>query len=65
MLNMSYRSSKYKPVDSISSPCKKAMYQSREEAEDMIRYIQENRIVKELRAYHCEICGMWHLTSLS
>lgn len=39
------------------------MYNSRAEAEDMIRYIRETRIARELRAYHCFICGKWHLTS--
>jgi hypothetical protein len=41
------------------------MYNSREEAEDMIQYIQENRIVRELHAYKCTTCGLWHLSSKS
>lgn len=60
---MSYKSSNRRPPDPISPTCKKTMYQSREEAEDMIRYIQENRIVKDLHAYQCSVCGLWHLTS--
>ena len=41
------------------------MYHSREEAEDMIRYIHENRVVRELHAYECSNCGSWHLSSKS
>ena len=54
-----------KSVDPILPACKKKIYNSREEAEDMIRYIQETRIVKELYAYQCTECGLWHLTSKS
>lgn len=39
------------------------MYNSREEAEDIIRFIQEEREVSDLRAYQCASCGLWHLTS--
>ena len=39
------------------------MYNSLEEAQDMIYYIKENRSVQELYAYKCMICGFWHLTS--
>jgi hypothetical protein len=60
--NMAYKSSKFRSVDPIGPPCRKKMYQSPEEAEEMIRHIRENRYVKELHAYRCEICGMWHLT---
>jgi len=52
-----------KSISPITPLCKKEMYHSREDAEDMIRYIQENRIVRELRAYKCATCGLWHLTS--
>jgi hypothetical protein len=62
---VAYKSLKDKSVSPIAPACKKAIYNSREEAEDMIRYIQENRIVKELRAYQCPACGLWHLTSKS
>ncbi|HKK42124.1 MAG TPA: hypothetical protein VJ963_06930 [Bacteroidales bacterium] len=47
----------------IDLPCRKTIYHSREEAEDMIKYINETRVTKEIRAYKCEICGFWHLTS--
>jgi hypothetical protein len=29
----------------------------------MIRYIEENRYVRDLHAYRCDTCGLWHLTS--
>ena len=62
---MAYKSSKTKAVDPIGPSCRKAVYNSREEALDMISYINENRIVKELHAYECPGCGMWHLSSKS
>jgi len=62
---VAYKSSNSKSVDPIGPSCKKTMYNSREEAEDMIRYIQENRVVKELHTYQCTSCGLWHLSSKS
>lgn len=62
---MAYKASKYKSVDPIGPSCKKAIYNSRHEAEDMINHIRETRVVRELTAYQCEICGLWHLTSRS
>ena len=60
---MAYKSSKHQVVDPIGPSCKKTMYDSREEAEDMIRHIRETRYVKDLHAYQCPACGMWHLSS--
>ncbi len=60
-----YKSSNFKSLDPIVPSCKKKMYNSLEEARDMIRYIQENRTVRDLNAYQCRSCGMWHLTSKS
>jgi hypothetical protein len=62
---MVYRSSKERKINSVEPPCKKTIYNSREEAEDMIRYIRETRVTREIRAYKCAICGFWHLTSKS
>jgi len=62
---VAYKSSKSRSIDPIGPSCKKTIYNSREDAEDMIRHIQENRVVKELHAYHCQNCGMWHLSSKS
>jgi hypothetical protein len=50
---------------SIEPPCKKTIYNSLEEAQVMIQYINENRRVREIHAYKCTICGFWHLTSKS
>ena len=38
---MAYKSSKSKSVSPLDPGCKKTIYNSREEAEDMIRHIQE------------------------
>ena len=50
---MAYKASNFKSISPIAPACKKTIYNSREEAEDMIKYIQENRFVKELHAYKC------------
>jgi len=60
---MAYKPSNFKSVNPIAPACKKTIYNSHEDAEEMIRYIQENRNVRELHAYKCTTCGMWHLTS--
>lgn len=62
---MVYKASKFRSVDPLGPSCKKAMYNSRAEAEDMIKHIHENRVVGNLDTYQCNICGMWHLTSRS
>lgn len=62
---MGYKLSKIKKTYPIEFPCKKTIYNSQEEAQDMIRYIKENREGKEIHAYKCTICGFWHLTSKS
>jgi hypothetical protein len=54
-----------KKIDPIEPSCKKAIYQSLEEAQDMINHINETRRVKEINAYKCQICDFWHLTSKS
>jgi hypothetical protein len=50
-------------IDPLSPPCRKTIYQTREEAEDMIKYIKETRITRPVRTYQCPVCGFWHLTS--
>jgi hypothetical protein len=60
---MAYNSSKNRSVDPIGPACKKGMYSSQEEAEDMIQHIQETRYTRQLHAYQCNVCGMWHLSS--
>ncbi len=59
---MKYRLTKNRPTP-LNLPCKKTIYHSKEEAEDMIRHISEVRETKEIWAYRCTICGFWHLTS--
>ena len=63
--NMGYKLSNIKKIHPIEPPCKKTIYNSPEEAEDMIKYIQEHRRVQEIHAYKCMSCGFWHLTSKS
>jgi hypothetical protein len=60
---MGYKLSNRKNVNPIELPCKKAMYNSPEEAQDMIRYIKDNRRVQDIHVYKCDSCGFWHLTS--
>jgi len=62
---MACKISNNKKVDPIEPSCKKTIYYSSKEAQDMIDYIKENRRVKEIRAYKCISCGFWHLTSKS
>jgi hypothetical protein len=60
---MGYRLQGRKKIDPLNLPCRKTMYNSREEALDMIAWIKENRGGRDLFAYQCTICGFWHLTS--
>jgi len=60
---MTYKLSNIKKITSVNPPCKKTMYNSREDAQDMIRYIEENKGGRALHAYKCPVCGFWHLSS--
>jgi len=60
---MVYKLSNIKNINPIQPACKKAIYNSQEEALDMIAHIKETRVVREISAYKCTICGFWHLTS--
>jgi hypothetical protein len=62
---MAYKLSNIKKIDPIELPCKKAAYNSPEDAREMISYIKENRRVQEINVYKCSACGFWHLTSKS
>jgi len=62
---MAFKKSNLKRTNPVEPPCRKTMYNSHDEALDMIRYIKENREGKDLRAYKCSVCGFWHLTSKS
>jgi hypothetical protein len=60
---MAYKTSKVKNITPIELPCRKKIYYSPEEAQEMIRYIRETRTVREIHAYKCTSCGFYHLTS--
>lgn len=60
---MKYRLSKKEKVDPIAPVCRKEAYFTLEDAQAMIRQIEETRVTKKIRAYRCDICGLWHLTS--
>ena len=60
---MAHKISNSKNIQPVEPPCKKSIYHSLAEAQDMITYISETRVSKEIRAYKCQICGFWHLTS--
>lgn len=51
----------------LKMPCEKKGYLSRKEAMydiNKIKYVDQNH-KKPIRAYKCEYCEMWHLTSMS
>jgi len=60
---MAYKSSNNKLVSPLGPSCRKKSYASREEAEEMIKYIEETRYTRALHAYECPECGMWHMSS--
>jgi hypothetical protein len=60
---MKYKLSAKRNISPFEPPCNKTIYNSAEDAQVMIKYISENRGGKEIRAYKCDICGFWHLTS--
>jgi hypothetical protein len=62
---MVYKYSNKKDINPLEPPCRKTIYNSPEDAQDMVRFIKENRNVREIKAYRCTICGFWHLTSKS
>jgi hypothetical protein len=62
---MAYKLSNVKGINPIGPSCRKKTYYSLEEAMEMIRYIRENRRVREISTYQCSLCGFWHLTSKS
>jgi hypothetical protein len=60
---MVYKSTGKKSIAPFEPPCRKAIYNTREDAEEMIRHLAEARTGKVIRAYRCDVCGFWHLTS--
>jgi len=57
---MVYKQSNSGNIEPLQPFCKKAIYNTQEEAMDMIRHIKETRVVREISAYKCSICGFWH-----
>ncbi|HLP74067.1 MAG TPA: hypothetical protein VK155_14270 [Bacteroidales bacterium] len=62
---MKYRHLNIKKAEAVGLPCRKTAYHTSEEAEDMIKYINETRVTRNIRSYKCNVCGFWHLTSRS
>jgi len=62
---MTYRQPGKRNVNPLIPPCRKPIYHTQAEAQDMIDYIRENRVSPVIRAYKCNVCGFWHLTSSS
>jgi hypothetical protein len=60
---MAYISTGKKSIIPFEPPCRKAIYHTREDADDMIRHLAETRTGKKISAYRCDVCGFWHLTS--
>jgi hypothetical protein len=60
---MGYKNSNSKKIHPIGVPCRKAIYNSPEDAQDMLNHIRETRRVREIQVYKCTVCGFWHLTS--
>jgi hypothetical protein len=60
---MGYSQSKIKNIEPVEPSCRKTIYYTAEEANDMIKYLKENRTNKAISAYKCSVCGFWHLTS--
>jgi hypothetical protein len=60
---MPYNLSKNIKPDPIKPPCKKKIYYSQDEANEMAVHIRETRSIREINVYRCTVCGFWHLTS--
>ena len=60
---MKYKLPGRKDIAPFEAPCTKTAYNSKEDAEDIISHILQTRVTREIKAYKCDICGLWHLTS--
>jgi sulfite reductase beta subunit-like hemoprotein len=61
---MKYRFTRQQKIYPIEPPCKKTMYDSETDAQEMIKYLKSEKGVKEqLHYYACIKCGKYHLTS--
>jgi hypothetical protein len=52
-----------KNIPSLQLPCKKTVFHTKEDANEMIKDITLHRITKSIKPYKCPVCGFWHLTS--
>lgn len=54
-------------IEDFKFPCDKIIYFSEKEAKSHINKIKKmaQKHKKPVRAYECEKCGLWHLTSIS
>jgi hypothetical protein len=60
---MAYKVLKNQKIEPVKPACRKTIYNSPEEAQAMIRHINETRVTRQIHVYQCNICGKWHLTS--
>jgi len=60
---MAFKSTGKKSITTVEPPCRKAIYHTHEDAEDMISHLAETRTGKKISSYRCDVCGFWHLTS--
>lgn len=60
---MKYKIPENKKLHPIESPCKKTIYDTQDQAKEMIIYLKNEKGIKDLQTYQCHICGLWHLTS--
>jgi hypothetical protein len=66
--NLKGKQEEKKEIPTVTLPCTKYFYMSEEEAKKHLREIrakgkQAERHILPIRAYQCNICGYWHLTS--
>lgn len=54
-----------KPVERVKiGPCGKTSYTSQSAVKKAIRHrLNKGANVSRLRSYHCDKCGLWHMTS--
>lgn len=60
---MKYKLTKREKIYPIEPPCKKTMYDSKEDAMEAMKFVMSDKWVK-LETYQCSVCGFWHLTHL-
>jgi hypothetical protein len=60
---MAYKLLKNRKIEPLGPLCRKKVYNSPEEAQEMIRNIMETRVTRPIHFYKCPVCGLWHLTS--